>query len=70
MDYHCQLCFKFFEVYTINFQKKDTKYRISNVKKLNNQGRTIRFKIVERKGVTLEEKLRKPNPRATLEAMC
>ena len=36
--------------------------RISNVEKLNNQGRTIRFRIVERRGVTLEEKLRKSNP--------
>ena len=36
--------------------------RISNIEQLNNQGRTIRFKIVERRGVTLEEKLRKSNP--------
>ena len=36
--------------------------RISNVEQLNNQGRTIRFKIVERRGVTLKEKLRKSNP--------
>ena len=36
--------------------------RISNIEKLNNQGRTIRFKVVERRGVTLEEKLRKSNP--------
>ena len=32
------------------------------MEQLNNQGRTIRFKIVERRGVTLEEKLRKSNP--------
>ena len=29
---------------------------------LNNQGRTIRFRVVERRGVTLEEKLRRSNP--------
>ena len=29
---------------------------------MNNQGRTIRFKIVEKSGVSLEQKLRKSNP--------
>ena len=38
--------------------------RILNIEQLNNQGRTIRFKIVERRGVALEEKLRKSNPSA------
>ena len=36
--------------------------RILNIKNLNNQGWIIRFKIVEGRGVTLEEKLRKSNP--------
>ena len=29
---------------------------------LNNQGRSIRFRMVEKRGVTLEEKLRRSNP--------
>ena len=32
------------------------------MEELNNQGRTIRFKVVEKRGVTLEEKLRRSNP--------
>ena len=30
--------------------------RIAKVEELNNQGRTVRFKVVEKRGVTLEEK--------------
>ena len=36
--------------------------RIAEVEMLNNQGRTVRFKVVEKRGVTLEEKLRRSNP--------
>ena len=32
------------------------------MEELNNQGRSVRFRIVERRGVTLEEKLRRSNP--------
>ena len=35
--------------------------RIAKVEELNNQGRTVRFKVVEKRGVTLEEKLRRSN---------
>ena len=36
--------------------------RMTRMEALNNQGRTIRFRVVERRGVTLEEKLRRSNP--------
>ena len=36
--------------------------RMSRMEVMNNQGRTIRFRMVERRGVTLEEKLRRSNP--------
>ena len=36
--------------------------RMKEKEEMNNQGRTIRFKIVEKSGVSLEQKLRKSNP--------
>ena len=42
--------------------KDELPRRIAKVEELNNQGRTIRFKVVEKRGVTLEEKLRRSNP--------
>ena len=36
--------------------------RMARMEASNNQGRTIRFRVVERRGVTLEEKLRRSNP--------
>ena len=36
--------------------------RMKEKEVLNNQGRNIRFKIIEKSGVTLEQKLRRSNP--------
>ena len=36
--------------------------RMKEMEVLNNQGRSIRFKIIEKSGVTLEQKLRRSNP--------